>query len=295
MDEMDRMYRSNIYVVGHRERHIEKAYASDVDCVVLELEDAVAPSMKEAARAMVRDVLSTPPPKPTYVRVNPLGSGLTYDDIAAVADTSVEGIRLAKTQSPADVLVVAGWLEELGSAAAIQVLLETAAAVERVTDIATAHPRVVGVSLGEQDLEADIGASDEGLLYARSKVIFASRAAGLPAPWQSVWTDIKDVAGLRESTQRGKSLGFFGRSAIHPDQVPVINEVFTPTEQEIAQAEDLQQQLDDAVEAGSAGLKLADGRFIDNAIVLAAKRTLAFGLRDAGRSTPDQTNQGRTP
>lgn len=295
MDEMARMYRSNIYVVGHRERHIEKAYASDVDCVVLELEDAVAPSMKEAARAMVRDVLSTPPPKPTYVRVNPLGSGLTYDDIAAVADTAIDGIRLAKAQSSADVLVVAGWLAELGSSAAIQVLLETAGAVERAPEIAAAHPRVVGVSLGEQDLQADIGASDEGLLYARSKVIFAARAAGLPAPWQSVWTDIRDLAGLRESTLRGKRLGFFGRSAIHPDQVPIINEVFTPTRDEIEQAEELQQQLDDAVDAGSAGLKLADGRFIDNAIVLAAKRTLAFGRLDADRPTPDQTIEGAKP
>lgn len=295
MDEMARMYRSNIYVVGHRERHIEKAYASDVDCVVLELEDAVAPSMKEAARAMVRDVLSTPPPKPTYVRVNPLGSGLTYDDIAAVADTAIDGIRLAKAQSSADVLVVAGWLAELGSSAAIQVLLETAGAVERAPEIAAAHPRVVGVSLGEQDLQADIGASDEGLLYARSKVIFAARAAGLPAPWQSVWTDIRDLAGLRESTLRGKRLGFFGRSAIHPDQVPIINEVFTPTRDEIEQAEELQQQLDDAVDAGSAGLKLADGRFIDNAIVLAAKRTLAFGRLDADRPIPDQTIEGAKP
>lgn len=279
VDELAGLHRSNLYVVGHRERHIAKAYESEVDAVVLELEDAVAPSMKAAARAMVADVLSTPPPKPTYVRVNPLGTGLTYDDIAAVAATSVTGIRLAKAESAWDVYTVARWLDELGSAAGVQVLLESAGAVERVTELATAHERVIGVSIGEQDLQADLGATDEGLLYARSKVVFACRAVGLPAPWQSVWTDIRDLEGLRESTVRGKRLGFFGRSAIHPDQVPVINEVFTPTAAEVAEAEALQQQLEQAVDAGSAGLKLPDGRFIDNAVVLAAKRTLAFGRR----------------
>lgn len=279
MDEFAGLHRSNLYVVGHRERHIEKAYESEVDAVVLELEDAVAPSMKEAARAMVADVLSTPPPKPTYVRVNPLGTGLTFDDLAAVANAPIAGIRLAKTESAEDVHAVVRWLDELGSDTGVQVLLETARAVERVSEIAAAHERVIGISIGEQDLQADLGASEDGLLYARSRVVFAARAAGLPAPWQSVWTDIPDLDGLRQSTLRGKQLGFFGRSAIHPDQVPIINEVFTPTDAEVAEAEALQQQLDDAVDAGSAGLKLPDGRFIDNAVVLAAKRTLAFGRR----------------
>lgn len=279
MDDLTGWHRSNLYVVGHRERHIEKAYESEVDAVVLELEDAVAPAMKQAAREMVAEVLSTPPPKPTYVRVNPLGTGLTWDDLAAVANTHVDGIRMAKTESPEDVHTIVRWLDELGSDAGVQVLLESASAVERVTEIANAHERVIGISIGEQDLQADLGAAGEGLLYARSRVVFAARAAGLPAPWQSVWTAIPDLDGLRESTVQGKRLGFFGRSAIHPDQVSVINEVFTPTDAEIAEAEELQQQLDDAVDTGSAGLRLPDGRFIDNAVVLAARRTLAFGRR----------------
>lgn len=279
MDDLTGWHRSNLYVVGHRERHIARAYESEADAVVLELEDAVAPSMKAAARAMVADVVSTRPPKPTYVRINPLGTGLTLDDVAAVALAPIAGIRLAKTESARDVHTVVGWLEELGSSATLQVLVETAGAVERVTEIIAADERVVGVSIGEQDLQADVGATDEGLLYARSKVIFAARAAGLPAPWQSVWTDIPDLEGLRESTRHGKRLGFFGRSAIHPDQIPVINEVFTPSDDEIADAAELQARLDAAVDAGSAGVKLRDGRFIDNAVVQAATRTLAFGQR----------------
>lgn len=275
------LHRSYLYVVGHREDHIAKAYASAVDAVVLELEDAVAPSRKEEARATVARVLRLPPPKPTYVRVNPLPSGLTRADLEAVAGADIEGVRIAKAESAADVATVGSWLDELGSRARIQVLLESALAVGRVAEIAAAHERVVGVALGEQDLQADVGATGEGLLYARSKVVFACRAAGLPAPYQSVWTDTSDLPGLRETSLLGKRLGFFGRSAIHPTQVPVINEVFTPTTEELAAAAALERQLGEAIEAGSAGLKLPDGRFIDNAIVLAARRTLAYGRRAA--------------
>lgn len=278
MDEVG-LHRSYLYVVGHREDHIAKAYASPVDAVVLELEDAVAPSRKQEARSTVARVLRSSPPKPTYVRVNPLASGLTRADLEAVGGADIEGVRIAKAESAADVRTVAGWLDELGSPARIQVLLETALAVERVAEILSAHERVVGVALGEQDLQADVGASGEGLLYARSKVVFACRAAGLPAPYQSVWTDIGDLDGLRESSVAGRRLGFFGRSAIHPSQVPVINEVFTPTARQLHQAAALQRQLDEAMDAGAAGVKLPDGRFIDNAVVLAARRTLAYGRR----------------
>lgn len=273
------LHRSYLYVVGHREDHIAKAYASEVDAVVLELEDAVAASRKVEARQTVARVLAQPPPKPTYVRVNPLPSGLTRADLEAVAGTQIEGVRIAKAESAADVALVGAWLDELGSPARIQVLLESALAVERVSELAAAHERVIGVSIGEQDLAADVGASGEGLLYARSKVIFAARAAGLPAPYQSVWTDTRDLDGLRETSLAGRRLGFFGRSAIHPTQVPVINEVFTPTAEELAAAAELERLLEEAVEAGSAGVKLSDGRFLDSAIVMAARRTLAYGRR----------------
>ncbi len=273
------LHRSYLYVVGHREDHIEKAYASEVDAVILELEDAVAPDRKEEARRTVTRVLREAPPKPTWVRVNQLGTSLIRDDVDAVAGTAIEGIRLPKTQSAEDVRTVAGWLDEAASGARIQAILETAAAVERVSEIASAHVRLAGVSLGEQDLQADVGATGEGLQYARSRVVFAARAAGLPSPVQSVWTQLRNLDGLRESCLEGKRYGFCGRSALHPAQVPVINEVFTPTPEEVAEAERLQSQLAEAVEAGAAGLQLPDGRFVDNAVVHAAARTLAYGRR----------------
>lgn len=275
------LQRSSMYVVAHNERHVHKAYESEVDAVILELEDAVAPSMKVAAREAAVEVLSTPPPKPTYVRVNPFGTGLTLADVEAVAGLPIDAIRIAKTESAMDAYTICRILDEMDSQAVVQVLLESAAAVEAVSEIVRAHPRIVGVSIGEQDLRADLGASEDGLLYARSRVIFAARAAALAPPWQSVWIDLKDQEGLRETTLAGKKLGFFGRSAIHPSQVGIINEVFTPSEEELARARALTSALDDAKDAGSAGLQLPDGTFIDNAVVLGAQRTLAFGQRAA--------------
>jgi citrate lyase subunit beta/citryl-CoA lyase len=277
------VHRSYLYVVGHREDHIAKAYASEVDAVVLELEDAVAHNKKEEARRTVAEFLSTPPPKPTYVRVNGLGTGLFLDDLDAVCTAPIEGIRLPKTTSAQDVRTVGAWLDEIGSSATVTALLESAAAVEQVSEIAQAHPRLVGVSLGEQDLKADVGATgDEGLLYARSRVVFASRAAGLVAPTQSVYPLLHDLDGLREDCARGRRLGFFGRSAVHPAQIAVINEAFTPTASEVADAEALDRELVAAVDGGAGGLRLPDGRFVDRATVLAARRTLAYGRRDGG-------------
>lgn len=278
-------HRSYLYVAGHRSDHIDKAYAGEVDAVVLELEDGVAPSKKEAARRNVAEFLTSTPPKPTYVRVNQLATGLLLDDLTAVAGTDLDGIRLPKTESARDVQFVATLLDELGSAATITALLETAAAVESVAEIARAHPRLASVGLGEQDLQADVGAmGDDALLYARSRVVFASRAAGLQAPTQSVYPAIRDLDGLRADCLRARRLGYFGRSAVHPTQVPIINEAYTPTAEEVAEAEAMEQQLAAAVDAGEGGLKLPDGRFVDRATVLAARRTASF--RNRGSSLP---------
>jgi len=269
-------HRSMIYVVPFNERHVASAYASEVDAVVLELEDAIDLSRKEDARQAAAEILASAPSKPTYVRINPVGTGLTLADIEAVATPHLTGVRLAKTESAADVYAVGWALDELGSDAGIQVLLETALGVQSMAAAIAAHPRVMAVGIGEQDLRADVGIDETGFDFLRSKVILAARAAGLPAPWQSVWVDLNDMEGLRTSTIRGKEMGFFGRTAIHPTQVPFINEAFTPTAAEVARAEEMTAALDQAKQEGIAGLRMPDGTFIDNAVVLAAQRTLAF-------------------
>lgn len=269
--------RSYLYVPGSDARMMEKAFATEADALVFDLEDAVAPSRKDAAREQVTLALRSRPPKPVLVRVNGVDSGLVDEDIAAIAGPWLVGVRLPKAQSPEDVRRVADGLARLGCDAGIHCLLESALGVERAFDIARAHERVIGLGLGEADLRADLGVSrDAGLSYARLRVVVAARAAGLPGPTQSVYTDIRDLDGLRRSTEEGKGMGFSGRSVIHPAQVTVVNEVFTPTEDEVRRARDLVGRLETATAAGRGAFALEDGRFVDRAVVEAARRTLAL-------------------
>jgi citrate lyase subunit beta/citryl-CoA lyase len=273
--------RSYLYVPGSDPRRIENALASEADAVVLDLEDAVAPNRKEEARETVAGFLRSGDEKPIFVRVNVPGSALAEEDIEAVAEPNLAGLRLPKTESAEAVRRVAKRLEDLRCEAGIQCLIESALGLELVFEIARAHERVVGMSLGEADLAADLGVrNDVGLLYARSRLVVATRAAGLPGPVQSVYTNVRDEEGLRRSTDEGKNQGFVGRSAIHPNQLSTINEVFTPTEGEVAEAEDLLARLEESAGAGTGALALEDGRFVDEAVVGSARLTLALARRD---------------
>ena len=269
--------RSYLYVPGDDARRIEKALATGADAVVIDLEDSVAPNRKEEARSNAATVLESVPARPVFVRINAPGSELAARDIAAVAALQLSGLRLPKVESLESVRLVAETLEALRSEASIQCLIESALGLELALEIARSHERVAGISLGEADLAADLGVRDEaGLLYARSRIVSASRAAGLPGPIQSVYTNVKDLDGLRRSTEEGKNMGFVGRSAIHPSQVPIINEVFTPTEDEVAEAQELLDRLEGEAESGTGAFVLEDGRFVDRAVVESARRTLTW-------------------
>lgn len=274
--------RSYLYVPGYDERRIEKALASESDAVVLDLEDAVAPNRKEEARETVVQVLKSEPEKPVFVRVNAVGTELAAADIDAVVGRHLAGLRLPKIEYVESVRLVAETLKELRSEAGIQCLIESALGLELAFEIANSHVRVTGISLGEADLAADLGVSGEaGLLYARSRIVTAARAAGLPHPVQSVYTNVRDLDGLRRSTEEGKRLGFVGRSTIHPSQVSVVNEVFTPTEEEVTEAQELVDRLDSGSTSGA--FLLGDGRFVDRAVVESARLTLALARRSGTR------------
>src|SRR5215217_7507153 len=251
--------RSYLYVPGDDSRRIEKALATGADAVVIDLEDAVAPSRKEEGRKNAAEVLESEPAKPIFVRVNALGSELAAQDIDAVAGLYLAGLRLPKVESPEGVRLVAETLEERRSEAGIHCLIESALGLELAFEIARSHERVSGMSIGEADLAADLGV----------------RAAGLPGPVQSVYTSVNDLEGLRRSTEEGRSFGFVGRSAIHPSQVPIINEVFTPTEEEVAEAQQLLDRLDSEARSGTGAFVFEDGRFVDRAVVESARQTLA--------------------
>ena len=273
--------RSYLYVPGSDPRRIEKALASEADAVILDLEDAVAPNRKEEARTTVAEVLRSEHEKPVFVRINAPDSVLAEEDVEAVAGARLAGLRLPKTESPESVRRVAQWLDKLGCKAGLQCLIESALGLELAFEIARAHEKVVGMSLGEADLAADLGVrGDAGLLYARSRLVAATRAAGLPGPVQSVHTNVRDAEGLRRSTMEGKNMGFVGRSAIHPAQIEVINEVFTPTEEEVAEAKDLLARLEESTGTGTGAFALEDGRFVDEAVVGSARLTLALARRE---------------
>lgn len=273
--------RSYLYVPGSDQRRIEKALASEADAVILDLEDAVAPNRKEEARTTVAKVLRSEHEKPVFVRINAPDSVLAEGDVEAVAGPRLAGLRLPKTESPESVRRVAQRLEKLGCEAGLQCLIESALGLEFAFEIARAHEKVVGMSLGEADLAADLGVrGDAGLLYARSRLVAATRAAGLPGPVQSVYTNVRDAEGLRRSTMEGKNMGFVGRSAIHPAQIEVINEVFTPTEEEVAEAKDLLARLEESTGTGTGAFALEDGRFVDEAVVGSARLTLALARRE---------------
>ncbi|CAL9320202.1 CoA ester lyase [Streptomyces olindensis] len=261
-----------LYAPGDRPDLVTKALTCGADIVVVDLEDAVAPDRKEYARAATADLLADPPPVPVHVRVNSLDGPWAERDITALAEApGLSGLRLPKVTSPAEITRVAP-----RATAGLYALLETALAVEQAYAVATAHPNLRGIALGEADLRADLGVRDDtGLDWSRSRVIVAARAAGLPPPPQSVHPDTRDLEGLAASCAHGRALGFLGRAAIHPRQLPVIERAYLPTEEEIERAETVLKAA--ATQQGAQALP--DGRFVDAAVVTAAQRTLSLARR----------------
>lgn len=261
-----------LYVPGDREDRIPKAFTSGADVVIIDLEDAVAAGRKDLARALAERA-ATDATTPCQVRVNALGSPWAEADLAMVAGLPGRvGVRVPKCEQPEDVVRVA----DAVGVRPIHVLVESARGVEAAHDLAFAHGRVATIGLGEADLRADLGVTDErGLLYARSRLVVAAAAAGLDPPSMSVFTDVRDLDALRESCLEGRRLGFAGRAAIHPAQLAVIEEVFAPTDAEVAGAREVVDAAAVGVTAGHGAVALADGRFVDEAVVRQARRLLA--------------------
>jgi citrate lyase subunit beta / citryl-CoA lyase len=263
-----------LYAPGDRPEVVTKALACGADVVIVDLEDAVAPHRKDYARSATAELLTDPgPATPVHVRVNALDTPFAAPDIAALASLpGLSALRLPKITGSTDIHRAAALT---AAPPPLYALLESALGVENAYAVATAHPSIRGIALGEADLRADLGATDEGLDWARGRVVCAARAAGLAAPAQAVYADVRDLDGLAASCTHGRALGFLGRAAIHPRQLPVIERAYLPTPQEIDTAGEIVKAA--VTEAGA--LALPDGRFIDAAIVAGAHRTLALARR----------------
>lgn len=267
-----------LYVPADRAERAAKAMATAADVVILDLEDAVAPSAKDAARASVAEIVAAHPGREVQVRVNAASSPWGAADLAMVAGLPARvGVRVPKVSSPADVAAVAGVVGDR----AVHCLLETAEGVEAAGAIARA-PGVASVGLGEADLRSDLGVDgEEGLSWCRQRIVVAARAAGLGAPAMAVFTNVIDLGGLAESTRRGRALGFVGRAAIHPKQLPVIEDAFRPGDADVERAREVIAAVEGARALGDGTAVLADGSFLDVAMVEQARRVLALAARTA--------------
>ncbi|MEW2416253.1 CoA ester lyase [Streptomyces sp. NPDC046866] len=264
-----------LYVPGDRPGVVAKALRSGADAVIVDLEDAVSASRKEYARAATAELLGERPPVPVHVRVNALDSPWGGADLTALTGLrGLAGLRLPKITAPEQIVQAA----DRTGGVALHALLESALGVERAYDIARAHPALRGLSLGEADLRADLGITAEGGLdWPRARVVVAARAAGLAPPAQSVYPDIRDLDGLAASCARGRALGFLGRAAIHPRQLPVIERAYLPGPEEVTAA----QEIVAAARRSPGAVALPDGRFVDPAVLAGAERVVALSRRES--------------
>lgn len=265
MNELN-YFRSYLYVPASKPEIVAKAFNSDADCVVIDLEDAVHVDSKTAAREFVTEFLKTKAPKPFLVRINDPNGAWGMLDLEAIAADNLFGVRIPKVTNIETIKVVAKVFDAAKSNAQIHLLIESALGVQRAFELATADPRVKAISLGEADLESDLRVTnDEALKYSRNAIVVAARAAGLKQPSQSVFPNTKDIDGLTASTIAAKAVGFFGRSVIHPNQVAVVNEIFTPTAQEVEQALQLLSWYDQMQASGNSVMALPNGDLLDPA------------------------------
>ncbi|TCN33425.1 citrate lyase subunit beta/citryl-CoA lyase [Kribbella orskensis] len=254
-----------LYVPANRPDRFAKAVASGPDLVVFDLEDAVPVADKVDARGWaVAWVAAFKGSTAIEVRVNAPGTPWIEDDLAALAAVPAVRIRLPKVESADDVRQV---LQQVPSAR-ITALIESPLGLERAFEIASADRRVVAVALGEADLASSLGVDGpEGLAWARGRIVSASRAAGLGAPMLSAYPHVKDEEGLRRTCLEGRALGFVGRTAIHPRQLPTIVECFTPSASQVADAAALLAAVAKAGVADGGVIVLPDGRMVDPAML----------------------------
>ena len=285
--------RTFLFAPGNHARRVEKAFTLGADAVILDLEDAVAAVEKPATRKTVVEALSRPRKCKGYVRVNGLNTEWCLRDLMEVVRPGVDGIVLPKVESAAD-LRTADWLissleRERGlprGGIDLMPIIETAAGFSRLDRILGARSlqdypgpwRVRRLSFGAGDFTNDVGMTwtpgEEELAELRVRLIVASRAAGLEPPVDTVWIHLRDSDAMRRSVERSLRMGFQGRLCIHPDQVSVVNEVFTPSQAEAERAQRVVQAFEQAESAGLAAIQV-DGVFVDYPIVDRARRILA--------------------
>jgi citrate lyase subunit beta / citryl-CoA lyase len=282
--------RSMLFVPGDSDRKFAKAKTIGADALILDLEDSVAPSMKEDARAKVAALLEDRSPRDWrfFVRVNPFDTGMTFDDMVAVVKPGLDGLMIPKADGAQDITRIAESLDQLESLAGMAlgtvkiavVATETAKAMFALGSYAPAHPRLIALTWGAEDLAAALGATTNKeetgewtspYILARNLCLYAASAAEV-APLDTLFSDFRDAEGLERDCRRARRDGFTGRLAIHPDQIAIINRCFSPSPEEVAHAQMIVDAFAAQPDAGTLGI---NGKMYDIPHLKAAKKTLA--------------------
>lgn len=281
--------RSLLFVPADSERKFAKADGIGADALIRDLEDSVAPGRKAFARDAVKDLLQGGRRDWSFlVRINPFGTGLTLEDLAAVVRPGLDGILIPKVNGIEDVDLVSHYVDVLeiangvppGHVKLLTVATETPAAMIGFSGYVRKNKRLVAMTWGGEDLSAALGAltpreADESWTFpyqvARAQCLFAAGAAGAAA-LETLYVDFRDQQGLAESCKVAHRDGFVGRIAIHPDQVATINACFTPSDADLAHARRVAAAFAAAPDVGTVGI---DGKMYDIPHLVAAKRTLA--------------------
>ena len=283
--------RSFLFVPADSERKLAKGPQSGADGLILDLEDSVASDRKKTAREMALGYLRAANRKASpklYVRVNALDTGLTLGDLATVMQGKPDGIVFPKCVGQRDLDLLGSYLDafearegiEQGATRILTVATESAAAVLALTAAPAKHARLMGHSWGGEDLMADLGALakgpapgvyDDTFRLARTVNLMASVAAGVTA-YDTVYPDIRNIEGLRAEAQEARRMGYGGKIAIHPDQVAIIHEVFTPSAREVDWARRVVATFESNPDAGVLTL---DGKMLDKPHLVLARRLLA--------------------
>ena len=283
------MRRSMLFLPGNNPNMLINGNCLGADAVIFDLEDAVSPSEKDAARILVRNTMKYMDflRCETVVRINSVDTEFWKDDLDSLIPCKPNLILLPKTSVPDDVLIVDEYIARAEQRAGMAIgtvglvaLIETALGVENSYSIATACPRVKALFLGAEDLTADLRCkrTKEGreIEYARTRLVMASRAAGIEV-YDTPFTDVNDDDGIEADANLALSLGFSGKAAISPRHVEVINRIFSPTMEEVDYAYEVMDAIKLAKKQGKGAIALR-GKMIDAPIVARAEMTIAMAM-----------------
>lgn len=288
-------FRSFLFSPGVRPDLMEKAARSGADALIFDLEDSVPPDRKDEARANVGEALSKPGDPPAFVRVNHPSTGGLQADIEALRPARLAGVILSKAETVEDVraadALLAAFEARNGLTAgqtALVLLIEDCIGLRNAYDMVLAASRVRATAFSsaeEGDFMVDIGGEwtpeGEAMLYARSKLVCDSRAAGIEFLYDGVFMNLSDEEALRRECRLARRLGYIGKMGIHPRQIPILHEVFTPSEEEIGYSQGLVEAFRAAEAEGRAAIKY-EGKMVDYANFKRAQRVLALAGGIAG-------------